>query len=349
MSLSKRLLFANRPATSTSHFAPQWLRGTFTAVAIALLSSHAPAQTTTDTGATQWPTKTVRIVNPFPPGGASDLLTRIVAESLQRDLKQAFIVDNRPGAGGNIGADAVAKAPGDGYTLLLGLDTIVTVNPFIFKTMPFKANDLRPLMIVASQGLLVAVNPKTGIKTLDQFIAKGKESSLTLSSGGYGNPGHLASAIFAQETGAKVELIPYKGNSPATTAILAGEVDGGIVSATAMLGHISTGKVVPIAFTTAERNALLPNVPTVAELGHKNLEQSIFFVLWAPASMSDALAHKIESSLRKALQDTKIRDRMRTNDLQYRGDTSADTTQMLQSLSTRYQKIVTSAGMKVDQ
>ena len=311
-----------------------------------LLGTAAHAQSNNDEA--QWPQKAVRLVNPFPPGGASDLLTRMLAENLQRELKQPFVVENKPGAGGNIGSDAVAKAAGDGYSMVLGLDTLVTVNPMIFKSMPFKPADLRPLMVVASQGLLVAVNPKTGIKTLDQFIAKGKQTGLQLSSGGYGNPGHLAAALLTHETGAKVELVPYKGNAPATTAILSGEVDGGIVSATAMLGHVAAGKVVPLAFTTAQRNPLAPSVPTVSELGYKNLEQSIYFVLWAPANMPDPLAQKIEAALTRALQDPKLQERMRVNDLKPEGQTGAAAAQLLQTLAARYQKVIQATGMKME-
>ncbi len=319
-----------------------------TTLTAACYLSSSPVLAQTADSAASWPDKAVRVINPFPPGGASDLLARMVGETLQRELKQSFIIDNRPGAGGNIGADAVAKAAGDGYTLLLGLDTITTVNPFIFKSMSFKASDLRPLMVVASQGLLVSVNPKTGIKTMDQFIAKGKQQPLMLSSGGYGNPGHLASAILTHETGAKVTLVPYKGNAPATTAILAGEVDGGIVSSTAMLGHIAAGKVTPLAFTTAKRNPLAPNVPTVGELGYKNLEQGIYFVAWAPASMPDAVAQKIETALSHALQDSKLRERMRINDLNYEGQTGEAAAKFLQSLTSRYENIISATGMKME-
>ncbi len=319
---------------------------------LALLASlanlPAQAQGTTADAIASWPSRAVRIVNPFPPGGASDLLARMIGESLQRELKQPFVVDNKPGAGGNIGTDAVAKAAGDGYTLLLGLDTIVTVNPFIFKSMPFKSGDLRPLMLAASQGLLVAVNPGTGFKTLEQFIAQGRHKPLALASGGYGNPGHLAASILTHETGAKVDLIPYKGNAPATTAILAGEVDGGIVSSTAMLGQIKAGKIRPLAFTTARRNPLAPEVPTVGELGYKNLEQSIFFVVWAPASTPDALARKIEAALAKALQDPKLRERMLANDLGYEGQAGEAAARQLQSLAARYEKVIAATGMKAE-
>jgi tripartite-type tricarboxylate transporter receptor subunit TctC len=161
---------------------------------------------------------------------------------LQRETKQPFVVENRTGAGGNIGADYVAKAAADGYTMLIGLDTSFTVNPLIYKSMPFKNGDLRPVMVFASQGMLMAVSPKTNIKTLEQFIARGKDKGLTRLRRLW-NPGHLASSILTYATGAKVNHVPYKGNAPATLAMLSGEVDGGVISSTAMLlPHVTTGK-----------------------------------------------------------------------------------------------------------
>jgi tripartite-type tricarboxylate transporter receptor subunit TctC len=298
--------------------------------------------------AASWPSKPVRVIVPFAPAGAADILARSLAELLQRETKQAFVVDNRPGAGGNIGSDNAAKAAADGYTLLIGIDTTLTVNPFIYKSMPFKNSDLRPVMLIASQGMMVAVNPRTGIKTLGQFLERGQKDGLTLSSAGYGTPGHLASAILSSETGARVSHVPYKGNAPASTAILAGEVDGGIISSSAMLGQVSAGKVVPLAVTTAKRNPLVPGVPTVAELGHKNLEQEVLFVLWVPAATPEPLVQKIQAALEQAMKDPQLRERMRTNDLAYEGLTGEAAAKRLQSTAGRYKAVIQATGMKMD-
>ncbi|MEX8191988.1 Bug family tripartite tricarboxylate transporter substrate binding protein [Comamonas guangdongensis] len=298
--------------------------------------------------AASWPSKPVRVIVPFAPAGAADILARSVSKLLQRETKQAFVVDNRPGAGGNIGSDNAAKAAADGYTLLIGIDTTLTVNPFIYKSMPFKNSDLRPVMLIASQGMMVAVNPRTGIKTLGQFLERGQKDGLTLSSAGYGTPGHLASAILSSETGAKVSHVPYKGNAPASTAILAGEVDGGIISSSAMLGQVSAGKVMPLAVTTAKRNPLVPSVPTVAELGHKSLEQEVLFVLWVPAAMPEPLVQKIQAALEQAMKDPQLRERMRTNDLAYEGLTGDAAAKRLQSTASRYKAVIQATGMKME-
>lgn len=311
----------------------------------AAMASHAQGSTE---AAQSWPSKAVRVVVAFPPAGAADILARSLGEVLQRELKQPFVVDNRPGAGGNIGTDFVAKAPADGYTLLLGIDTTFTVNPFIYKSMSFKSSDLRPVMVLASQGMVFAVNPKTGLKTLDQFLERGKKDGLTLSSAGYGAPGHLASTILTHETGAKINHIPYKGNAPASTAVLAGEVDGGILSASALLGQIQAGKVNALAVTAPKRNPLLPKVPTVGELGHKNLEQEILFALWVPASMPEPLVKKIEAAVTKAMQDKPLQERARANDLVIEGLVGDAAAKRLQDLSERYKNVIKTTGMKME-
>lgn len=167
-----------------------------------------------------YPAKPVLIINNFPPGGPSDLLGRSIAPALHETLKQPFIVENRAGAAGNIGADAVAKSQPDGHTLLVGIDTTFTVNPYIYRSMSFKATDLVPVVIMASSGLLVGVHPSTGIKTLEKLIAAGKTRAIALSSAGNGSPGHLAAQVLSDATGMRINPIFYRGNTPAVTAVV---------------------------------------------------------------------------------------------------------------------------------
>ena len=312
----------------------------------AALASH--AQPVTDSAIAAWPSKPVRVVVPFSPGGAADIVARSLGEVLQRELKQAFVIDNRPGAGGNIGAENVAKAAGDGYSLLVGLDTTFTINPFIYPSMPFKPADLKPVMVVGSQGSIIVVSNKTGLKTLDQFIAQGKKAPLSLSSAGYGTPGHLGSAILTHATGIKINHVPYKGNAPASTAVLSGEVDGGVLSATILAPHVNAGKVTALAITTPERNPLMPNVPTVGELGHKNLEMQVLFVAWAPASTPDALVKKIQGALVQASQSPELKERLRANDLSYEGLIGDAAVKRLQAQSDRNRTVIQATGMKME-
>lgn len=177
-----------------------------------------------------YPAKPVTLVTNFPPGGPADILARSVGAVLQETLKQPFVVDNKPGAGGNVGAAAVAKAPADGHTVLFGIDTTFTINPHLYPAMPFKPGDLKPVLIMASSGLLLGVNPATGIKTFGDLLSQGRARNLNFSSAGNGSPGHLAAAMLGNSTPIKTTHIPYRGNTPAVTAVLSGEVDGGILA-----------------------------------------------------------------------------------------------------------------------
>lgn len=328
--------------------APRRLLQTSLALLLGYCAFASQAQPADGAAAAAWPHKPVRLIAAFAPGGAVDILARGVGEVLQRETKQPFVVENRTGAGGNIGADYVAKAAADGYTMLIGLDTSFTVNPLIYKSMPFKNGDLRPVMVFASQGMLMAVSPKTNIKTLEQFIARGKDKGLTLGSAGYGTPGHLASSILTYATGAKVNHVPYKGNAPATLAMLSGEVDGGVISSTAMLPHVTTGKITALAVTTAQRNPLLPEVPSVGELGHKELQQEVLFAAWVPSSTPEPLVQKIQAQFEKAMKDGTLRERMRVNDMVYEGLTGDAAVKRIQALAERYRVLAQATGMKME-
>ena len=197
-----------------------------------------------------FPTRPVRIIVPFAPGGTTDILARALAPELQKALGQPVLVDNRPGAGGNLGAAEVAKAAPDGRTVFFGIDTAFTVNPHIFPSMPFKLGtkpgDLKPLVVISSNGLLLGTSAAKGLRSMPELMGAGKTRGVNFSSGGPGSPGHLGVAIFSQAANIKITHIPYKGNSPAVLALVSGEVDGGILATPGMLPHVAAGKIVPL-------------------------------------------------------------------------------------------------------
>ena len=231
-----------------------------------------------------YPSKAIRFVNNFPPGGPSDFLARTVGEAITTAFKQPVVTENKAGAGGNIGADLVAKSPADGYTVLFGIDTAFTVNPYIYKGMPFKPSDFKPIMVMVSSGLLVGANPGTGFKSMKDLIAQGKGKGLNFSSGGSGSPGHLAAEIFMDAAGIQIQHVPYKGNTPAVLAVLSGEVDAGVLATPGMLPHVKAGKITPLAVTSRQRSRSAPEVPTVSELGLKDLELEVLYVAMVPAA-----------------------------------------------------------------
>ncbi|MES2360570.1 MAG: tripartite tricarboxylate transporter substrate binding protein [Pseudomonadota bacterium] len=295
-----------------------------------------------------YPSRPVKFINNFPPGGPSDILARSIAEVLQTTLKQPFIVENKPGASGNIGTDVVAKSPADGYTVLIGIDTTFTVNPHIYKAMPFRVSDFKPLMILASSGLLVGMHPATGIRSMRELVAAGKTRALNFSSAGSGSPGHLAIEMFTEATGVKLNNITYKGNSPAVTAILAGEVDGGMLATPGMLPYVKAGKITALAVTSRQRSKLAPELPTVAEAGLKDLEQEVLYVAMLPAATPDAVVQVLQRGFAEALARPDVQARMLNLDLQPDGSTGAAMSKRLADMSERYSRTIRATGMKVE-
>lgn len=302
--------------------------------------------------ATPWPTQPVRIVNNFPAGGPSDMLARAVAEALQKTSGQPVVVDNKPGAGGNIGAAEVAKAAADGRTVFFGIDTAFTVNPHIFPHMPFKlgnkAGDLKPLVVLSSNGLLLGTSAAKDIRSMPELIGAGKSRGVNFSSGGAGSPGHLGVAIFSQAANIKITHIPYRGNSPAVLAVVAGEVDGGILSVSGMLPHVKSGKVLPIAFTGRQRSSVLPDVPTVAELGYPDLQNEVITLAMVPGNTPEPLLAAMQKAVLDAMKTPALQARLATLDMVAENLTGPAATQRLTHLHAHYGKVVKATGMKVE-
>jgi tripartite-type tricarboxylate transporter receptor subunit TctC len=269
-----------------------------------------------------------------------------MADALQTTLKQTFIVENKAGAGGNVGADWVAKSAADGYTVLFGIDTAFTINPHLYKTMPFKPTDLKPVMVMASSGLLVGTFPGSNIKTLKELVAAGKAKPLNFSSGGNGSPGHLAVEVFMDAAGVKIQHVPYKGNTPAVTAVVSGEVDAGVLATPGMLPHVKAGRINALAVTSRQRSKLAPDVPTVAEAGLKELELEVLYVVMVPSATPDAVVQTLQKAMAEAFQRPDIQARLANLDLFHEGLTGASAQTRLNTLSQRYARIVQSTGMQ---
>ncbi|MGA8514476.1 MAG: tripartite tricarboxylate transporter substrate binding protein [Burkholderiaceae bacterium] len=308
----------------------------------ALLAGNATAQSST------WPSKPVKFVNTFPPGGPSDILARAVGDALQKQFNQAFVVENKPGASGSLGADMVAKAAADGHTLLWGIDTTFTVNPHIYKNLAYKNADLKPLVVIASSGLLVGVHPGRGYKSMQDLVAAGKSKTLNFSSGGSGSPGHLAVEVFTDAAGIKLTHIPYKGNSPAVLAIVAGEVDGGVLATTGMLPQVKAGKITPLAVTSRKRSTLAPDVPTVAEAGVKELENEVVYVVMVSSATPAPVLQAMQKAVLDALDKPELQERIASLDMAYEGLAGNAAAKRLGDLHTRYGRVIQATGMKVE-
>ena len=243
-------------------------RLTFYAALLAVCASSAAL-------AQSWPQRPIKVVIPFPPGGPSDLVMRTAAEKILANLKQPIVIENQPGAGGNIGAANVARAAPDGYTFLFATDTLLTVNPHVYKSMPFKLDDLKPISVLSSFSQTLVCNPSLGVKTVSELIAKSKTTSLSYASGGAGVPGHLSTELLLSMTGMQMTHIPYKGPAPAMQDVLANQVPCGLLAGPTVLPHVRSGKLTALAVSGQGRSPTLPEVPTIAEAGVKGYEAEL--------------------------------------------------------------------------
>lgn len=267
-------------------------------MSVAALSGAAHAQ------AQSYPTKPIRIIAPFVAGGTVDAVSRALSVQLSEDLGQQVVIENRGGASGNIGADLVAKSPADGYTLLLTASTIIA-NPLVMKEKPAfnLSTDFTPVGIVASTPLVFVIKKESPISSVSEFIAaaKANPAQFNFGVGGYGSGGHLAMESFNVRTGTQIPMIIYKGSAPALTDIVGGQISAIMDPVLTTLPFVEAGRLKAIAVTGNRRNALLPDVPTLAEVGVKDMDFVSWYGLWAPANLPESTARRLESALTKAL------------------------------------------------
>jgi len=247
-----------------------------------------------------YPDKPVKIIVPFPPGGATDVVGRALAVRLSQLWKQQVLVENKPGAGGNIGADLVAKAPADGYTLLLASPAEITINPYLYAQMPFDpSRDFIPVARVASSPLVLVVNSKSAVKNMPELLQmiKTQGSKVNYASSGSGGPQHLAGELFQLMAGVSMTHIPYKGGAPAITDLLGGQVDLFFAGIPPALPHIIAGKLRPLAVTTLKRSPLLPQVPTVSESGFPGFNIENWQGIFVPRGTNNQIVDKIATDI----------------------------------------------------
>lgn len=252
-----------------------------------------------------YPNKPIRIIAPFSPGGLVDVLSRALGEELSKSLGQPVVVENKPGAGGNIGADVVAKAAPDGYTLLMTSPGIQSINQYLYKSMPFDPEKaFVPISMVADMTMLVAVHPKTGIKTLKELIdyAKANPGKLAFGSAGIGTTGHLGQELLVYTGQFKVKHVPYKGAAPAVNDLIAGQIDGVVDNPPTVIAHIKAGKITALAVAGKQRLAVLPDVPTAPEAGLPAWAASSWFGLMAPAGTPPEIIKKLQAETAKAVK-----------------------------------------------
>ena len=253
-----------------------------------------------------WPDKPTRIIVPLPPGGPSDIVLRSAAEKMQATLKQPIIIDNKPGAAGNLGAAEAARAPADGYTWLWSTDSLVTVNPHVYPKLGFKPEDLMPVMRASAFSQTLVCNPALGVKTVADLLLRAKEKPLSYASGGAGSPGHLTTELFMTATGIDMGHVPYKGPAPAMQDVMGGQVPCGFLAGPTVLPQVRAGKLVALTISGAKRSPLLPEVPTVAESGVAGFDATFSLALFAPKGTAKAVIDAMHAALTVALKQPDV-------------------------------------------
>jgi tripartite-type tricarboxylate transporter receptor subunit TctC len=297
---------------------------------------------------TDWPSKPIRLLLPFPPGGPSDMVARAVAEKLQVSLKQPIIVENKPGAGGNIGSAEVSRAAGDGYTWLFGTDTLVTVNPHVYKSLGYKIEDLKPVMSATLFNQTLVCHPSVGVKTVAELMAKAKTTPMSYASGGLGVPGHLSMELLLASAGADMVHVPYKGPAPAMQDVMGGQVPCGLLAGPTVLPHIRSGRLIALGVSGKDRSPTLPEVPTMAEAGIQKYEASFGLVFFAPKATPDALIAKFHQALTSALKQPDVVDRLLKTDQVVIASSPAETAARLASDSAKWGEVARKIKLGLD-
>jgi len=296
-----------------------------------------------------WPSKPVRLVVPFPAGGGTDLITREMANKLANS-GYTFVVDNKPGSGGNLGVDAAAKAPADGYTLVMGQTSNLAINPTLYSKLPYDPlKDLTPVSLVASAPLVIVVGADSPFKTLADVVdaAKAKPGSINYATSGNGTVAHLAAESFQKTANIKLTHIPYKGAAQGATDVISGQVQLYVSSIPTLLGHIKSGKMRPIAVTSGKRADDLPQVPTIAET-YKGFEAVTWFGIVGPANLPKDVVAKLNADINKALKDPELQKKLGDQGADVAGSTPDQFGKLIRDDMARWGKIVKESGAKVD-
>ena len=301
--------------------------------------------------AADWPNKPIRWVVPFPPGGAMDAIARTLGEKAAKSLGQPFVIENKPGAGGNIGADFVAKQPGDGYTMMITSIGMATNKPLYGKLNYDPVKDFAPVSLLAVvPNVLVTNATQPDVKTARDVIAAARKApgQLTYASAGNGTSIHLAGEVFTSLAKLDMLHVPYKGSGPAVSDLLGGQVNYMFDSITSARPHIESGKLRALGVTTAKRSSTLPNVPTLAEAGVPGYEVSPWFAVFMPASTPKAIVGKLNKALLDAMKDPEVVKRFESIGAEPVGSTPDELAKHLARESDRWTKLITERGIKLD-
>ena len=309
------------------------------AVAIASLAAHAQ---------TPWPTKPVKMIVPFPAGGPTDVMTRSLADKLSTALGQPVIIDNKPGAGGTIGSDVVAKSAPDGYTLLMATGSTHSVGPYLGKVPYDPQKDFTPVIYVGTATNILLVSPKLGVSNVRELIAlaKQKPGELNYATSGIGSVAHLTSEMFASMAGIKLTHVPYKGTQQSIADIASGQVAMLFDNVLTAKPHVDSGRLKGIAISSSKRSELVPDIPTVAESGLPGFESNNWFGIFGPANLPKPIVDRLNAEVNRIVKDPAIRERFHTLGFETTGGSPQDLDNIMKSEAQKWSKVIRDANVK---
>lgn len=298
-----------------------------------------------------YPSKPIRLIVPFPPGGPTDIVARPLALLLGERLKEQVVIENKGGAGGSIGADLAAKSAPDGYTLFMGTVGTNAINGSLYKQLPYDmTRDFTPIALVASAPVVIVVNSSERIKTLAELIAeaRSKPETIAYGSAGNGTPGHLTGALFESTAQIKLKHIPYKGSAPAVTDLIGNQIPLVFDPIQSVLPHITSGKLRALAVTSKTRSPLLPNIPTVAELGYPQFESTAWWALFAPAKLPESITKTLRIDAEKVAQSAAFKERLGNLGVQPNTDFKESLANFQTSEIAKWARVVRDSGATID-
>lgn len=313
--------------------------------AVALLAT--PAVRAASDQATSFPERPIRLLVGFAPGGGTDTTARAIAQKLSQSLGQQVVIDNRPGAAGNIAAHIVSKANPDGYTLLMGTIAALAINPTLYGNLPFDpVRDFAPITQAVNSTNVLVVHPSVKANNVQELIglAKASPGKILYGSSGVGGAGHLAGELFATMAGVKMTHVPYKGGGPVMIDLLAGQVHAVFATAATAIPHIKTGRIRPLGVTTAKRAGMMPEIPTIAEQGLKGFDANNWYGLLAPAKTPRAIVHKLNTEVVKVLQMPDIKQYLFSQGLDPAPTTPQEFGAYIKSEMAKWAKVIRAAG-----
>jgi tripartite-type tricarboxylate transporter receptor subunit TctC len=299
--------------------------------------------------AQNYPSKPIRFVVPFTPGGSNDVLARVIGEKLSQAWKQPVVVENKPGAAGNIGAELVARSAPDGYTFLIAANNILAINPTLYNQLPFDPlKDFAPVTLIGTVPVLLVVNSSLPVKSVAELIelAKSSPDGLTYASSGSGSPQHLSSELFKSMSGVKLLHVPYKGAAPAVTDLIGGQVQMLLGPINSVLPHVKSGKLRALGVASTKRLPYLGNVPTIDEAGLPGYESDIWIALVAPAKTPNEIIDKVQSEIGAILTQPDVREKLAAQGIEPAGSSPESLSALISKDLTRWSKVIKESGAR---